>query len=96
MPQRPAIGERPHQAGGLSQSPPFSFIVLIFIDFDRVSIFPHPVFQISFCSRSPLPAGGNQPVGYGEPYPAARMADGTLACEHSNYRPIRSWCRRIW
>jgi hypothetical protein len=59
---------------------------LIFIDFDRVSIFPHPVFQISFCSRSPLPAGGNQPVGYGEPYPAARMADGTLACEHSNYR----------
>jgi hypothetical protein len=42
MPQRPAIGERPHQAGGLSQSPPFSFIVLIFIDFYRVSIFRIP------------------------------------------------------
>jgi hypothetical protein len=38
----------------------------------------------------------NQPVGYGEPYPAARMPDGTLACEHSNYRPIRGWCQRIW
>jgi len=38
-----------------------------------------------------------QPVGYGKPYPALRMADGTLACEHSNYRPFRGgWCRRIW
>ena len=38
----------------------------------------------------------NQPVGYSEPYPAMRMPDGTLACEHSNYRPIRGWCQRIW
>ena len=38
----------------------------------------------------------NQPVGYGEPYPAARLPDGTLGCEHSNYRPIRGWCQRIW
>ena len=39
----------------------------------------------------------NQPAGYGGSYPAVRMADGTLACEHSNYRPFRGgWCRRIW
>jgi hypothetical protein len=39
----------------------------------------------------------NQPAGYGESYPAMRMPDGTLACEHSNYRPFRGgWCRRIW
>ena len=39
----------------------------------------------------------NQPPGYVPAYPAVRMADGALACEHSNYRPIRgSWCRRIW
>jgi hypothetical protein len=38
----------------------------------------------------------NQPVGNGRPYPALRMADGTLACEHSNYRPIRGWCQRVW
>ena len=38
----------------------------------------------------------NQPVGYGGPYPAARMPDGTLACEYSNYRPIHGRCQRIW
>jgi len=38
----------------------------------------------------------NQPVGEGKPYPAARMPDGTLACENANYRPIRGWCQRIW
>ncbi len=39
----------------------------------------------------------NQPVGYGRPYPALRMADGTLACSNSNYRPTHGgWCRRIW
>jgi hypothetical protein len=39
----------------------------------------------------------NQPAGDGGPYPALRMADGTLACEYSNYRPFRGgWCRRIW
>jgi hypothetical protein len=38
----------------------------------------------------------NQPVGNGGPYPAVRMPDGTLACEYSNYRPIRSRCQRIW
>jgi len=39
----------------------------------------------------------NQPPGDSAPYPALRMADGTLACEHSNYRPFRGgWCRRIW
>jgi hypothetical protein len=37
----------------------------------------------------------NQPVGYGKSYPAARMPDDTLACEHGNYRPIRGWCRPI-
>jgi len=37
----------------------------------------------------------NQPVGYSKPYPALRMPDGTLACAHSNYRPIRGWCQRI-
>ena len=38
----------------------------------------------------------NQPVGDGQPYPAARMPDGTLACEYSNYRPILGRCQRIW
>lgn len=38
----------------------------------------------------------NQPVGDGGPYPAAAMPDGTLACEFSNYRPIRGRCQRIW
>ena len=38
----------------------------------------------------------HQPVGYSEPYPAARMPDGTLGCEYSNYRPIRGRCQRIW
>ena len=38
----------------------------------------------------------NQPAGEVRPYPPLRMADGTLACSHSNYRPIRGWCRRIW
>jgi len=37
----------------------------------------------------------NQPVGYSKPYPALRMPDGTLACEHRNYRPIRGWCQRV-
>ena len=37
-----------------------------------------------------------QPVGDGGPYPAMRTPDGSLACEFSNYRPIRGWCRRIW
>jgi hypothetical protein len=38
----------------------------------------------------------NQPMGYGGPYPAAQMPDGTLGCEYSNYRPIRGRCQRIW
>jgi hypothetical protein len=39
----------------------------------------------------------NQPVGDVAPYPALQMADGTLGCEHSNYRPRRGgWCQRIW
>ncbi|SHN87815.1 hypothetical protein SAMN05444170_7385 [Bradyrhizobium erythrophlei] len=38
----------------------------------------------------------NRPVGDGAAYPALQMPDGTLGCEHSNYRPIRGWCRRIW
>ena len=39
----------------------------------------------------------NQPVGDVASYPALPMADGTLGCEHSNYRPTRGgWCRRIW
>jgi len=39
----------------------------------------------------------NQPPGDVPAYPALRMADGALACEHSNYRPMRGgWCRRIW
>jgi hypothetical protein len=37
----------------------------------------------------------NQPVGDVEPYPATQMPDGALACEHSNYRPIRGLCRRV-
>jgi len=37
----------------------------------------------------------NQPVGYVKSYPATRMPDGTLACEHSNYRPIRGWCQLV-
>ena len=52
------------------------------------------------CALSPANLGWaytrNQPMGYGGPYPATQMADGTLACEHSNFRPIRGWCRRIW
>ena len=38
----------------------------------------------------------NQPAGDGGPYPAAAMPDGTLACQFSNYRPIRGRCQRIW
>ena len=39
----------------------------------------------------------NQPVGDIAPYPALQMPDGTLGCEHSNYRPHRDgWCQRIW
>jgi hypothetical protein len=38
-----------------------------------------------------------QPPGDGAPYPAMQMADGTLACLHSNYRPFSNGlCRRIW
>ena len=37
----------------------------------------------------------NQPLGYGRPYPALQMPDGTLACQHANFRPIRGWCRRV-
>ena len=53
------------------------------------------------CALQPMNFGWaytrNQPTGDGGPYPALRMADGTLACEHSNYRPFRGgWCRRIW
>ena len=39
----------------------------------------------------------NQPVGDVAPYPAAQLADGSLGCEHRNYRPHRDgWCQRIW
>jgi hypothetical protein len=53
------------------------------------------------CALLPLNLGWaytrNQPTGSGGPYPALQMADGTLACEYSNYRPFRrGWCRRIW
>jgi hypothetical protein len=53
------------------------------------------------CALSPVDLGWAytryQPVGDGEqPYPATRMTDGTLACEHRNYRPIRGLCQRIW
>ena len=52
------------------------------------------------CALEPVDLGWAytriRPVGSGGPYPAARMADGTLACEYSNYRPIRGRCRRIW
>ena len=38
-----------------------------------------------------------RPVGHVAPYPALPMGDGTLGCEHYNYRPMRGgWCRRIW
>ena len=51
------------------------------------------------CAPTPQDLGWNytrnQPVGNVEPYPAMRMPDGTLACEHSNYRPIRGWCQRM-
>jgi len=52
------------------------------------------------CALQPLDLGCAytriQPVGYGGPFPAARLPDGTLGCEHSNYRPIRGRCWRIW
>jgi hypothetical protein len=52
------------------------------------------------CALTPLDLGWaytrNQPAGDVERYPAARLPDGSLACEHSNYRPIRGWCQRIW
>ena len=53
------------------------------------------------CALLPMNLGWaytrNQPTGSGGPYPALQMADGTLACEYSNYRPFRrGWCRRIW
>jgi len=38
-----------------------------------------------------------QPAGHGGSHPAMQMTDGTLACEYSNYRPMRDgWCRRVW
>lgn len=38
-----------------------------------------------------------QPASQGGPHPAMRMEDGTLACEYSNFRPMRDgWCQRIW
>jgi hypothetical protein len=53
------------------------------------------------CALSPVDLGWdytrNQPVGDGVGrYRATPMADGTLACEHRNYRPIRGWCQRVW
>jgi hypothetical protein len=53
------------------------------------------------CALAPIDLGWaythNQLPGDGPPYPALRMADGTLACEHSNYRPFAGgWCRQIW
>jgi hypothetical protein len=53
------------------------------------------------CALLPVDLGWaytrNQPMGYVGSYPALRMADGTFACEHSNYRPMRGgWCRPIW
>jgi hypothetical protein len=52
------------------------------------------------CALEPLDLGWlytrSQPVGYGRPYSAVRMPDGTLACEYYNYRPIRGRCQRIW
>jgi hypothetical protein len=53
------------------------------------------------CALVPMDLGWaftrNQPAGHAAPYPALQMADGTLGCEHANYRPARSgWCRRIW
>ena len=47
----------------------------------------------SCCALTPQDLGWNytrnQPVGYVEPYPAARMPDGSLACEHGR-RPAYS------
>ena len=53
------------------------------------------------CALTPVDLGWaltrSQPAGNVAPYPALRMADGTLGCEHYNYRPMRGgWCRRIW
>ena len=52
------------------------------------------------CALQPMDLGWaytrNQPVSDSPPYPAVLMPDGSLGCEHSNYRPIRGWCRRIW
>ena len=54
----------------------------------------------SCCALTPLNQGWiytrDQPVGDGQPYAAVPMADGSLACSHSNYRPIRGLCQRIW
>ena len=53
------------------------------------------------CALHPVNLGWvytrSQPAGHGGSHPAMHMADGTLACEFSNYRPMRDrWCRRIW
>jgi hypothetical protein len=53
------------------------------------------------CALVPMNLGWaytrGQPPGDTAPYPAMLMADGTLACAASNYRPFRGgWCRRIW
>jgi hypothetical protein len=53
------------------------------------------------CALHPVNLGWvytrSQPAGHGGSHPAMQMADGTLACEYSNYRPMRDrWCRRIW
>jgi hypothetical protein len=38
----------------------------------------------------------NQPMGWGEPYPATPLPDGRLGCAHRNYRPVNGWCQRAW
>lgn len=53
------------------------------------------------CALQPVNLGWiytrSQPASPGSPHPAMRMEDGTLACEYSNYRPMRDgWCQRIW
>ena len=36
----------------------------------------------------------NQPMGWGDPYPAAQLPNDRLACTHRNHRPINGWCQR--
>ena len=37
----------------------------------------------------------NQPMRWGDPYPATQLPNGRISCTHRNYRPISGRCQRL-